>query len=178
MEPARLFLFGDFAYDPATNLLTRHGERVTLTPLAAQTFGELILNRDRIISKQELKRRVWRAPAVEDNAIERQIALIRRALGSMQNGDSYIKTHYKRGWQFVAEVGWAAESDNAAAGTQASAPIMISGEVPQDSLEPPQAALPLPQPPIRSRRKPLLTVLALASLTALLATSIVALTRR
>jgi len=101
MESKRLLAFGDFTYDPQARILLRGGQPADMPPRPAAIFHHLISNRDRVISKDELKSTFWKEPIVEDNAVERQIAIIRRVVGT---DPGRIATKYKRGWQFVAEV--------------------------------------------------------------------------
>lgn len=102
MQQKNLLEFGNFDYCLDTRILRRNGKPISLPARASQVFDHLIRNRERFVSKGELKHCFWEEANVEHNTIEQQIAVIRRALG--RQAKSFIKTKYKKGWRFVAEV--------------------------------------------------------------------------
>jgi tetratricopeptide (TPR) repeat protein/DNA-binding winged helix-turn-helix (wHTH) protein len=75
--------------------------------LRAQTMAVLIHlleHSDRLVSKDELLRVVWRDVAVTDEALTQCIMEIRRALGDDHRRPRFLRTVHKGGYQFIAPV--------------------------------------------------------------------------
>jgi Tol biopolymer transport system component/DNA-binding winged helix-turn-helix (wHTH) protein len=100
--PARFLDLPPFTLDLVSHTLLHGNDPVNLPPLAAALLRYLIENRDRYVTKNELKQHLWRDVAVETNAIEQQISKIRRALGDSPVNPRFIETRYKLGWRFIA----------------------------------------------------------------------------
>src|SRR4051812_36149073 len=63
-----------------------------------------------VLDKEELMRAVWPDTAVEENNLNQNISILRRALGEPRGDPRYIATVPGRGYQFVAKVRIAEES--------------------------------------------------------------------
>jgi DNA-binding winged helix-turn-helix (wHTH) protein/TolB-like protein/tetratricopeptide (TPR) repeat protein len=101
-EVNRSYEFGPFRLDPQDRTLSRDGELVPLTMKAFDTLLVLVENAGRLISKDELMRRVWPETVVEENNLAQQVSSLRRALGESEAGVKYIETLPKRGYRFLA----------------------------------------------------------------------------
>jgi DNA-binding winged helix-turn-helix (wHTH) protein/TolB-like protein/Tfp pilus assembly protein PilF len=102
---AKLFYeFGPFRLDAAERLLWRDGEAVPLTPKVFDTLLVLVENSGRILSKEDVMRRVWADAAVEEASLTKNISTLRKALGQKPEVAEYIETIPWRGYRFVAEV--------------------------------------------------------------------------
>ena len=99
-----MFRFDDFEFSTEGPLLTRSGEAVALEPQALRLLEVLLMNRDRIVSKDELIADIWDGRAITDAALNTRVRAVRRALGDSATEAKYIKTFPKRGFQFVAPV--------------------------------------------------------------------------
>lgn len=97
--PSRALLFGPFCFDAANRLLVRDSEVVPLTPKVIDTLELLLVNRGRVMTKEELMRALWPDSFVEDANLSQAIYALRKALG-----DGYIETLARRGYRFVGEV--------------------------------------------------------------------------
>src|SRR5712691_418418 len=105
MMPAEGVLsFGPFQLDPARRRLTRDGEPIALPDRHVDILLLLASNAGRIVSKDSLIEAAWKDVAVSDNSIEQAISGLRKALGSQQDGTSYIETLARRGYRFSAPV--------------------------------------------------------------------------
>src|SRR5258705_7939096 len=103
-EP-RLYEFGRFAIDTVNRLLVRDGEPVPLQPKAFDLLLQLVEHRKQVVRKEDLIRRLWPDSFVDKANLTQNIYLLRKVLGSAENGDDdYIKTIPKRGYRFVPEV--------------------------------------------------------------------------
>src|SRR5678815_3083811 len=104
-EPLPAFYeFGPFSVDAGKRLLLRNGEPVALAPKVLETLLVLIENRERVLSKDELLKRVWGDTIVEEGGLTRNISVLRKALGEKPEDHQYIVTVPARGYRFVAEV--------------------------------------------------------------------------
>lgn len=106
-----VFEFGDFRLDRRRRLLSRlTGEGVSLTAKAFDTLVYLVEHEGIVLHKDELMRAVWRDTTVEENNLNQNISILRRALGERRSDHRYIATVAGRGYQFVAKVRIAPES--------------------------------------------------------------------
>tara|TARA_Y100000296_G_scaffold1628_1_gene1698 strand:- start:5024 stop:7219 length:2196 start_codon:yes stop_codon:yes gene_type:complete len=72
-----------------------------LEPLLFGILVYLIRNNDRVISRQELADEVWKQNYVDDNAINRAMSELRKALKSEKQRAQIIKTHYRVGYSLT-----------------------------------------------------------------------------
>ncbi len=103
-EESLLFEFGNFRFDPANHLLLKNKSPVSLTPKAFDILLVLIQNGSRLTSKEELMRRVWPDSFVEEANLTVNISALRRTLGELPDGSSYIETIPRKGYRFVAPI--------------------------------------------------------------------------
>ena len=96
--------FGAFEIDTAAELLRRDGETVHLEPRIFHLLLYLLEHRDRLVTKQDLNEHVWAGAFVTDNAVDRAVARLRKALGDDVHQPRYIETVPTRGYRFVAEM--------------------------------------------------------------------------
>jgi DNA-binding winged helix-turn-helix (wHTH) protein len=74
-----------------------------LEPLLFKLLCFFIENNERIITRQELVENIWQQSFVDDNAINRAISELRKALKSEKQPGQTIKTHYRKGYSlFIA----------------------------------------------------------------------------
>jgi DNA-binding winged helix-turn-helix (wHTH) protein len=99
-----VYAFGPFRLIPAERVLRRDGEIIPLTPKALETLLALVEHCGRVVTKEELMRRVWPDTFVEEANVAKNVYALRRALGEVDGAQEYIETVPKRGYQFVAPV--------------------------------------------------------------------------
>ncbi len=100
----RFYEFGPFQIDKLNHVLLRDGETIPLKPKVYDTLLLLVENRERVIEKEELLRRLWPDTIVEEANLSQNVYLLRKVLGENANGETYIQTLPKRGYRFVATV--------------------------------------------------------------------------
>src|SRR5688572_4217254 len=100
---SRFFDFDSYRVDAVKRTLSRDGIPIPLTPKAFDTLLTLILNRGRIIPKDELLKSIWPDTFVEEATLAQNIFTLRKALGG-SDGEQYVQTIPKRGYRFVANV--------------------------------------------------------------------------
>jgi len=97
-----IYRFGTFALD--TELLELRSARSRDRGL--QVFGvltQLIENRSRVVSKDELINAVCNGRIVSDATLNSRINAARRAVGDTGTAQAIIRTIVKRGFRFIAE---------------------------------------------------------------------------
>lgn len=100
----RYFEFDGFRLIPDERALTRNGEPVPLAPKVFDVLVALVENNRHTVSKTDLFDRVWSDSIVEENSLNRNVSILRRALGGSDGNGSYIKTVPKTGYRFEADV--------------------------------------------------------------------------
>jgi DNA-binding winged helix-turn-helix (wHTH) protein/tetratricopeptide (TPR) repeat protein len=100
-QPVRGYLFGDFLLEPSEGRLSRiSNSPVDLTGKPIEALLHLVENHGRLVSRDELKDKVWPGIHGSDESLTEAISRIRTALGS----EAYIQTVRGKGYRFVAPV--------------------------------------------------------------------------
>ena len=100
----RVYEFGVFRADATERILFREGREVPLTPKVFDTLLVLLENRGHVLTKKELMQKIWPDSFVEENNLAQNISILRKALTSQADPQSYIQTMPKRGYRFVGDV--------------------------------------------------------------------------
>jgi TolB-like protein/cytochrome c-type biogenesis protein CcmH/NrfG len=85
-------------------MLFREGVHVALTPKVAELLVALVQAAGRVLTREELLRRLWPDTVVEEGGLTSHISLLRKALGERPKVQDFIETIPKRGYRFVASV--------------------------------------------------------------------------
>ena len=99
-----VYRFNGFQFDREKFELRQGAELVEIQPKVLGLLEYLIDNRERLVSKGELVEALWDRRIVSDDAINKRVALLRKALGDEKRDDRLIRTEYGRGYRFLAEV--------------------------------------------------------------------------
>src|SRR3954451_15959427 len=98
-----VYEFGDFRLDGRRRVLSRrNGEAILLTAKAFDTLIYLVEHEGVVLHKDELLRAVWAGTVVEENNLNQNISILRRALGEQRGDHCYIATVPGVGYKFVA----------------------------------------------------------------------------
>jgi predicted ATPase/DNA-binding winged helix-turn-helix (wHTH) protein len=100
-EPAAGVAFGRFWVLPHRRELLADGQPVKLGGRAFDVLMALIEARGAVLSKDALMTRVWPDRIVEENNLQAQIVMLRKAFGAERD---LIRTIAGRGYQFTSEV--------------------------------------------------------------------------
>ncbi len=92
----------DFEFNQDTNVLSNHDGDVLLEPKTAALLSYFLANPQKNISRDELLEHVWDGQIVSENAINRVVVRLRKALGDDEKIKSYIVTVPKTGYRFIA----------------------------------------------------------------------------
>ena len=68
------------------------------------TLRVLVENAGRLVTKQELLDTVWPETTVEENNLNHNVSVLRKALGERATGQQYIETVPRVGYRFAAPV--------------------------------------------------------------------------
>lgn len=98
------FRFGVFQLDDKRFTLSGPAGPIHVEPQVFELLHHLIVNRDRVVSKEELLDAIWGDRFVSESALTSRIKAARRAVGDDGQAQQVIKTVHARGYQFVAEV--------------------------------------------------------------------------
>lgn len=103
-DESPVFEFGAFRLDVGERRLLRDGRPIPLTTKVFDTLRVLLDRPGRLLTKDELMRRIWPDSVVEENNLNHNISVLRRALGEQATGQRYIETVPRVGYRFVADV--------------------------------------------------------------------------
>src|SRR4029450_6650520 len=98
------YRFGPFHLDVRERLLSRGGQAIPLRLKVFDTLVLLVENAGRLVTKQELLDRVWPETTVEENNLNHNVSVLRKALGERATGQQYIETVPRVGYRFAAPV--------------------------------------------------------------------------
>jgi DNA-binding winged helix-turn-helix (wHTH) protein/TolB-like protein len=118
LETKLLYEFGRFRLDPAQHLLLREGKPVSLTPKAFELLLVLVQSDGRLLTKDDLMRKLWPDSFVEEANLTVNISALRKALGDSDDGRALIETVPKSGYRFLAAVTELLEENEPAKGTR------------------------------------------------------------
>jgi pimeloyl-ACP methyl ester carboxylesterase/DNA-binding winged helix-turn-helix (wHTH) protein len=120
------YQFGPFELDASEYRLLRNGVEVPLQLKAFETLCVLVENAGRLLKKEDLLRKVWPDTVVEENNLNKNVSLLRKALGNSASGQSYIETVPRVGYRLVVpveEIAAVAPEPDVAASRQSASPL-------------------------------------------------------
>jgi len=124
MQAKLIYEFGPFRLEPAEHRLLRQGRPISLSPQLFSLLVVFVENSGTLISKEELRNKVWGNLYVSEDALKVVIGNLRKALGEGQNGDRYIENVFGKGYRFMGPVKMAGEKGDSEGNIQASAPTL------------------------------------------------------
>ena len=113
-----IYQFGEFEIDTRNYQLSNKGKVIDVEPKVFDLLSYLVINRSKLITRDELFANIWKGQVVSDTSLSNQIKAVRKVIGDSGRAQLCIKTIHGRGYQFVASV---AEADDQ--GIASSAPV-------------------------------------------------------
>jgi pimeloyl-ACP methyl ester carboxylesterase/DNA-binding winged helix-turn-helix (wHTH) protein len=104
MEASGSYQFGPFTLDIRERRLTRDATELPLRLKVFHTLRVLVEHHGRLLTKEELLAAVWPDTVVEENNLNHNISVLRKALGEKATGQRYIETVPRVGYRFAADV--------------------------------------------------------------------------
>jgi hypothetical protein len=95
------YQFGDFVFDPARHELRCGARLVHLAPKAFQLLTLLVEERSRVVSKEEIHRRLWPGRTPSESSLARVTSELRAALGDEAGQPRFVRTVHGSGYAFV-----------------------------------------------------------------------------
>ena len=100
----KVFFFGDWQINPASNSV-RNGDVVrTLEPKAMDVLMLLCQQANTVVSTEDILVKCWGGADLGDNPIHKVITQLRKAFGDEATHPTYIETIRKRGYRTLAPV--------------------------------------------------------------------------
>jgi DNA-binding winged helix-turn-helix (wHTH) protein/pimeloyl-ACP methyl ester carboxylesterase len=99
-----VYRFGPFQLDIRERRLSRGSDVIPLRPKVFETLRVLVENAGRLVTKQELLDALWPTTAVEENNLNHNVSILRRALEERATGQQLIETVPRVGYRFAAAV--------------------------------------------------------------------------
>lgn len=96
--------FSDCVLDLRARQLERQGKVVSLEPKMYELLEILIKRRPAVVTNNELDELLWPQVYVARTSLTRLVSELRAALGDTPHGSQVIRTVYKTGYAFCAEV--------------------------------------------------------------------------
>ncbi|MEQ3513117.1 winged helix-turn-helix domain-containing protein [Pseudoalteromonas sp. BZB3] len=97
--------FGDFIFDSQQQrLLTIQNTQVEIEPKLIALLEFFLTHPEQLISRQTLLETVWANTLVTDNAINKLVGNLRKALNDDPKQPKYIQTVPKRGYRFICTI--------------------------------------------------------------------------
>src|ERR1041384_6559118 len=102
----RLARFGPFEFDLQTGELRKQGIRIQLQPKPQQLLAALLEQPGRLVSREELRRRLWGDGIFVDyeGGLNSAANRLRLKLGDSAEYPRYVETLAKSGYRFIAPV--------------------------------------------------------------------------
>ena len=112
--------FGPFVADPDGGELFKHGTRLPLRAQPFQVLMALLEKPGEIVTRGELRRRLWgeRTFAEFDIGLNSAVSRLREVLGDSSHEPQLIETIPKRGYRFIGPVSMRKSSGNRGSGSQ------------------------------------------------------------
>src|SRR5436305_3069620 len=98
--------FGVFELDLRAGELRRHGHKIKLQEQPFQVLSQLLEKPGEVITREELRNRLWPADTFVDfdHSLNAAIRRLRDALGDSADNPRFVETVARRGYRFLAPV--------------------------------------------------------------------------
>ena len=96
--------FENIVLDPDRRELTRGLEAITPGPQVFDLLVHLVLNRERVVSKDDLIEAVWSGRIVSESTLTSHINAVRKAIGDTGEDQRLVRTIARKGYRFVGNV--------------------------------------------------------------------------
>src|SRR3954465_13924095 len=102
-----LLRFGVFEVDLRSGELRKRGIKVRLQEQPFQVLAMLLERPGEVVSRDELRTRLWSADTFVDfdHGVNKAINRIREAIGDSATSPRFIETVARRGYRFIGDVG-------------------------------------------------------------------------
>jgi TolB-like protein len=106
------YSFSDHALDTDRRELRRGSHPIAVEPQVFDLLVYLLLNRDRVVSKEDLIAAIWGGRIVSDSTMTSRINAARKAIGDNGEQQKLIRTVARKGLRFVGAVAMNSDGSN------------------------------------------------------------------
>ncbi len=99
-----IYQFGDFELDTDRHELRAAGRHLPVEPQVFALLALFLVNRGRVVTKEEIIATVWHGRVVSESALSSRIKSVRQALGDDGRAQHMLRTVHGVGFCFVADV--------------------------------------------------------------------------
>jgi Tol biopolymer transport system component/DNA-binding winged helix-turn-helix (wHTH) protein len=105
-QPSRQVRFGEFELDLQTAELRNNGSKFTLQDQPFQVLTLLLENPNRLVTRDELRKKLWPGDTFVDfdHGLNKAVNRLRETLGDSAEHPRFIETIPRRGYRFIAPV--------------------------------------------------------------------------
>jgi DNA-binding winged helix-turn-helix (wHTH) protein/tetratricopeptide (TPR) repeat protein len=134
-DHGKIYRFGLFEADPATSTVTRNGVRIKLQDQPFQLLSFLLERPGEIVSREELRQRLWPEGTYVDfdGSLNVILKRLRTALSDDPESPRYIQTVPRRGYRFIAPVSVIEKYPQAVGGQTSGAAVATAAKAIQPS---------------------------------------------
>jgi DNA-binding winged helix-turn-helix (wHTH) protein len=75
-----IYHFGTFSLDTQNFQLSSNGDEIPLEPQVFDLLGYLLVNRDRLVTREELFNSIWKGRVVSDTSLSNHVKSARKAI--------------------------------------------------------------------------------------------------
>jgi DNA-binding winged helix-turn-helix (wHTH) protein len=118
--------FEDYVLDTERRELCRGATVVPVEPQVFDLLAYLIENRERVVTRDDLRVSVWQGRIVSESTLGSSINAVRTAIGDSGDAQRLVRTLQRKGFRFVGPV--REEAANAQLTEQVAAPIPLRAE--------------------------------------------------
>jgi TolB-like protein/DNA-binding winged helix-turn-helix (wHTH) protein/Tfp pilus assembly protein PilF len=100
------YRFGDFAFDPSSGELHKHGLKVRLQEQSSQILMLLLARPGQVVTREQVRQALWPADTFVDFDVGLNSAIkrLRDALNDSADEPRFVETLPRRGYRFIASV--------------------------------------------------------------------------
>ena len=131
-----LYRFDNYLIDTDRRELRCGNQLVSVEPQVFDILSYLILNRERVVSRDDLIETVWAGRIVSDSALTTRINAARSAIGDNGQDQHLIKTLLRKGFRFVGAVSEHGVQDAATAAQAGIRPALALPDRPSIAVLP------------------------------------------
>src|SRR5215472_14484968 len=105
-EPATKLRLGEFEIDLHSAEVQRNGNKFVLQGQPFQVLAILLEKPGELVTREELKKRLWSADTFVDfdHSLNKAVNRLRETLSDSADTPRYIQTLPRRGYRFIAEI--------------------------------------------------------------------------
>ena len=122
---SEVFHFDEFTLDVRERRLLRGAEVVRVSPKAYDVLVALVQQRGRLVTKDELLKRIWPESFVEEGGLTVHMSALRKALHEDAHRPIYIETVAGSGYRFIAAVRFDSEDEKPFASSAVARPVEL-----------------------------------------------------